>query len=132
MRAVAAFTLGRHGLRPYRPAQSGAADVGDIHGLSPLVLQAKDTRRHDLSGWLDGPHGVVHQARRAGEPVGVLVIKRPRRPVGDAYTVARLADHVRLLVRLRRAEALLAAHAPAAYGAHVADTATDAETPFPR
>ena len=104
--------------------------IPDVHGISPFVVQAKDTRTHDFSGWLDGPKGVTVQAARAGEYYGVVVVKRPPRPVGDAYAVLRLADVARLVLRLRRAEALLVA-APGDYEAHAEATAAEHTDPFP-
>jgi hypothetical protein len=122
----------RWGLHPYRPAQAGAKDVGDIHGVSPFVLQAKDDKSHDFSGWLDGPRGVTVQAANAGEHFGAVIVKRPRRPVGAAYAVMRAMDLARLIVRLRRAERLLDAFAPEAYDRHAAECAADLEREFPR
>lgn len=75
----------------YRPAQEGFADTGDLHGVSPFVIQAKNWK--DLVGALRvGVDGAVKQARAAGERWGVAVIKRHRRPVGEAYAVMRLVD----------------------------------------
>lgn len=131
VRALDAFFARRFGLKPYRPAQAGWRDVGDIHGLSPFVVQAKDDRSHDFSGWLDGPKGVTVQADNAGETFGVVAVKRVRRPVGAAYALMRLDTWARLLVRLRRAEALLEAHAPEVYARHAAETAADLVGEFP-
>lgn len=127
--ALEAFFARRNGLKPYRPAQAGRNDTGDVHGVSPFVLQAKDDKSHDFSGWLDGPKGVTVQAYNAGEAYGAVIVKRVRRPVGAAYAVLRLDTLARLIVRLRRAEALLEAHAPDAYARHATETATDAVTP---
>lgn len=88
--------------RAYKPQQEGFEDVGDIHA-DRAVVQAKD--------WADwqsairvGLDGAVRQAAawdaRVGVPgysVPVAVVKRARRPVGDAYAVMRLEDFVALL-----------------------------------
>lgn len=87
--------LREHGLPAYRPAQEGFRDVGDIHGVSPFVVQCKDWR--DVTGALrEGVTGAQVQAANAGEEFGVAVIKRARKPVGDAYVAMTLADFVRL------------------------------------
>lgn len=126
-----AFFRLRWGLKVYRPAQEGYLDTGDLHGVSPFVLQAKDWK-DVVSALREGLNGAVEQAVRAGEPYGVAVVKRARRPTGDAYAILRLQDLGRVIVRLRRAERLLEAHAPEAYGLHVAETAADVVEEFPR
>jgi hypothetical protein len=127
VKALSAFWRGRHGLKPYRPAQSGPKDTGDIHGLSPFVIQAKDDRAFRISEWLDA---AVKQAHHAGEPFGVVVVKRPRRPVGEAYSIVRLSDLASLILRLRRAEFLLEAHAPEAFLTHATQTCEDISSEF--
>lgn len=75
----------------YRPAQEGHKDVGDLHGVSPFIIQAKNWR--DLVAALrEGVDGAVKQAGHAGERWGVAVVKRARRPTSDAYAVMRLSD----------------------------------------
>lgn len=122
----------RFGLGPYRPAQRGRGDVGDVNGVSPFVLQAKDDRSFSLSAWLDGPKGVTVQARNAGEQYGAVVVKRARKAIGAAYAILRYEDLVRVVVRLRRAEYLLEAHAPEAFQRHADETAAELARPFPR
>ncbi len=129
--ALNAFFALRWGLKVYRPAQEGYLDTGDLHGVSPFVIQAKDWK-DVVSALREGLNGAVDQATRAGEPYGVAVVKRARRPVGDAYSILRLQDLGRVIVRLRRAERLLEAHAPEAYGVHVVETALDTAAEFPR
>lgn len=120
------------GVPAYRPAQRGAHDVGDIHGVSPFVIQAKDDRSFNFSGWLDGPKGVTVQAVHAGEQYGAVVVKRARRSVGEAYTVMRYEDFVRVVSRLRRAESMLETEAPEAFADHSALTLAELQTPFPK
>lgn len=129
--ALAEFLGGRFGLAPRRVAQEGFADTGDLHGVSPFVIQAKDWR--DIAGALrEGVDGAVVQAARAEEDYGVAVIKRARRPIGDAYAVMRLEDWARLLLRLRRAEEHIEAMAPSVLRDHLADTARDRRQEFPK
>lgn len=119
----------RYGLDPYRPAQSGRFDVADVNGVSPFVVQAKDWRSWE-DAIREGLDGAEAQAGNAGEMYGVAIVKRARRPVGLAYAVTTLATWARVLVRLRRAEALLQAHAPEAYERHVTETFEDAQRPI--
>lgn len=113
------FAAGR--LKAYRPAQAGFNDVGDVHGVSPFIIQAKDYK--DLATALrEGLAGAVAQARRAGEDYGVAVIKRRGKSIGESYAVMRYEDFVRVLLRLRRAEAL-------ALPGREAET--DRQAPFP-
>lgn len=125
------FWRKRWGLKAYRPAQSGFLDEGDIHGVSPFVLQAKDDKSFRLSEWLDGKKGVTVQAQHADEPFGAVVVKRRRKPTAAAYVVQRLDDFARVLIRLRRAEALLETHAPEAFLRHAEETTQDYTTPMP-
>ncbi|URQ05025.1 holliday junction resolvase [Arthrobacter phage Iter] len=131
VKALSAFFGGRYGLAPRRVAQEGFADSGDVHGVSPFIIQAKAYK-----SWEDairlGLDGAEKQKGHAGEPYGVAFVKRPRRSIGDAYAVMNVATFARLLVRLRRSEALLGAHSPDVFAVHVAETAKDAEADFPK
>lgn len=105
------------GLKAYRPAQEGRADVGDLHGVEPFVLQAKAWA--DVSAALrEGLDGARVQARHAGQAYGAVVIKRVRASIGLARVALTLDDFARVLLRLRRAEDFLAWHAPEAYARH--------------
>lgn len=88
------------GIRAYRPAQEGYRDVGDIHGVSPFVIQCKDWR-DVLAALREGVDGAQLQARNAGETYGVAVVKRARKPAGEAYAVLRLEDLATLILQLR-------------------------------
>lgn len=88
------------GIKAYRPAQTGRYDVGDLHGVSPFVIQAKDWR-DVVSALREGVDGVQLQKRNAGEPFGVAVVKRARKKPADAYAVMRLEDLAALILRLR-------------------------------
>lgn len=130
-RVLNGFFLGRYGLRARRVAQEGFADTGDVHGVSPFIVQAKAYK--SLADALRiGVSGAVVQAERAGEMYGVAVIKKPHASAGEAYAALRLQDFARVLLRLRRAEALLAQHAPLAYTDHMVDTVADNTTAFPK
>lgn len=89
-----------HGVNAYRPAQEGFKDVGDLHGVSPFAVQCKDWR--DVTSAIrEGLDGAQKQADNAGERYGVVIVKRARKPVSEAYAVLRLADFVDIVQRLR-------------------------------
>lgn len=92
--------------RAYRPRQEGFEDVGDIHADGGyVVVQAKDWKDWQ-SAIREGLDGAVSQAESWKNRTGsgdwrkvlpVAVVKRARRPVGDAYAVMRLDDLLQLL-----------------------------------
>ena len=97
--------------RAYRPRQEGLEDVGDLHALGGLVvIQAKDWKDWQ-SAIREGLDGAVRQAAAWDAttrphdvgavpwepPFPVAVVKRARKPVGEAYAVLRLEDLARLL-----------------------------------
>ncbi|QIG58512.1 RusA-like Holliday junction resolvase [Arthrobacter phage DrSierra] len=131
VKALAAFFGGRFGLAPRRVAQEGFNDSGDIHGVSPFIIQAKAYK-----SWEDairlGLDGAEKQKSHAGEPYGVAFVKRPRRSIGDAYAVMTVATFARLLLRLRSAEEGLKLSDPDAYEVHAARALEDSELPFPK
>lgn len=131
VRTLSAFWSRREGLEPRRVAQTGFEDIGDIHGVDPFIIQAKAWK--DLASALrEGVGGAVLQAARAGRSFGVAVIKRPRGAVGDGYTVMRLQDWARLVLRLRRAEALLQVAGPEVFERHLERCAAEELEVFPR
>ena len=131
VRALSSFWGGRFGLAPRRVAQEGFQDSGDIHGVSPFIIQAKAYK-----SWEDairlGLDGAEKQKIHAGEPFGVVFVKRARRSIGDAYAVMNVATWARLLFRLRSAEEALKAADPTAWEAHSARASLANETEFPR
>ncbi len=131
VRALGAFFDGRLGLKPRRVAQEGFSDSGDLHGISPYVAQAKDWRSWQAA-IREGLDGAEAQKARAGEPYGVAFVKRARRPAGGGYAVQTVATWARVLLRLKRAEALLQEADPARFEAHIAATRDDLEGDFPR
>jgi hypothetical protein len=97
--AIVSYLKSReYGLRPYRPAQAGHLDVGDVHGIEPFVIQAKAHKAFRLAEWLDAARA---QAINAGEQFGVVVVKRAYRPVADSYVVMSLSDFTDVLARVR-------------------------------
>lgn len=130
VRALSAFWRGREHLRPYRPAQAGR-DVGDINGVDPFVIQAKDWKDWQ-SAIREGLDGAEKQKAHAGRSYGVAVVKRARKPVGQAYAVMTVETWARLMLRLRSAENLLESQAPEAYLRHGEAVAGFDEEEFPR
>ena len=131
VRSLSGFFAGRHGLAPRRVAQTGVLDTGDLHGLSPFVGQAKNYK--DLTAGLrEGLEGAEVQSKRAGEPFGVAFVKRVRKPTELAYAVTTVQTWARVVVRLRRAEALLRENAPDAWATHVEESAADTGGAFPK
>lgn len=106
------------GIAAYRPAQEGHHDVGDLHGLSPFIGQAKDWE-NVTAALRVGVDGAQTQARHAGEPFGVAFIKRRRAGIGACYAVLTVSTFAQVLLRLRAAEAHLARLDPDAYTEHV-------------
>lgn len=84
------------GLLAYKPRQEGHKDVGDIHVAGTFVVQAKDWK-DILAGIREGVEGVRVQKGHARMPFGVAVVKRPRKPIEDAYVVMRLGDFPQLV-----------------------------------
>lgn len=91
----------------YRPAQEGFRDTGDLHGLPYFAVQCKDWR--DVTGAVrEGTDGALKQAKHAGKPLGVNVVKRARKNVRLGYAVMTLQQFGAVVYALMRADALLA------------------------
>lgn len=98
-RAVRMFFLD-HEIDAYKPAAQGLADSGDIHGVSPFVVQAKDWH-HVTSAINAGLAGAAKQKQVAGELYGAAVVARRDRPVREAYVVLSMEDFVDIIHELR-------------------------------
>ena len=64
-------------------------DRGDIDGIvgadwTPMVVECKAGKRHDLAGWLDAAEA------KAGPAGAVVIVKRSAHPTGRAYVVQSL------------------------------------------
>ncbi|WP_051039673.1 hypothetical protein [Microbacterium sp. B24] len=92
------------GIPARRVAQSGALDVGDLHGIEPFVGQAK-SYRDMVAAFRDGVAGANVQARRAGHPFGVAFVKRPGKGTADGYAVMDVETYTRVLQHIRDADA---------------------------
>lgn len=95
-REVAAF-LNAHGF-PYAERSYGAGrpqDVGDLDGVPGICFEVKNCSKLELAGWVDEAEGERINARAL---FGIVVAKRRRKPVADAYVVLPLAQMAALLV----------------------------------
>lgn len=128
VKTLGSFFGGRFGLEPRRVAQEGFQDTGDLHGLDPFIGQAKNWKSWEAA-IREGLDGAEKQKVHAGRDYGVALVKRARRGVGEGYAVMTVATFARLLVRLRRAEALLQ---EPELGIHREATAEDLARTFPR
>ena len=98
-RAIREF-LRERGIDAFKPYEEGFDDAGDVHGVDPFILQAKN-----YASWQDaireGLDGAERQKLIAGQPHGAAVVKRARRPVGSAYVVMTLDTFAAVLRALR-------------------------------
>ena len=84
------------GLHAVKPRQTKQLDVGDIHLGTDIVVQAKNWA-NIASGLREGTKGAQAQARRAGRPFGVTVIKKRQGAIRDAYVAMPLHVFIALL-----------------------------------
>lgn len=87
-------------LNARRPAQEGAADVGDVHCV-PFVIEAKNVKRPSVPAFL---RQADKEAANAGFPYGVAIVKTPRANVRRG----KVHFGVRTWTRVRRALGLSA------------------------
>lgn len=99
-RAVRRFLLDHH-IDAYKPAEQGLEDSGDIHGVTPFVVQAKDWH-HVTSAINAGLAGAAKQKQVAGELYGAAIVARRDRPVREAYVVLTMEDFVDIIHELRK------------------------------
>lgn len=90
--------------RAYRPATKGEYDTGDINGITSssrqAIIQCKNQRKYDLSGWLNDTVSQAQQEEVGGNALPILVVKRPgvgEKSLGETYAILRLEDVSSLL-----------------------------------
>lgn len=89
--AIVSYLVGR-GLRARRKPPSGRFDKADLEldDVPGIVIEAKNTSRDSLAGWVDE---AVAEAVNAGVPVGAVWHHRPKKgSPGDGY-VTMSGDH---------------------------------------
>jgi len=101
---IVKYLRGRGFHKCYRPATKGGYDTGDINGIvgrtRQAILQCKNQKKFNLSGWLNDAVAQAQQEEVGGDALPVLVVKRPgvgEKTVGETYAVMRLEDVVTLL-----------------------------------
>ena len=74
-------------------------DTGDVTGVKGVVIECKDQRKHELAVWADE---TLCEKLNARADIGVLVVKRLRKPITHAYAILSLEDLVTLLAEAGR------------------------------
>lgn len=95
-REVVGFLQG-HGF-PHIERAYGAgrpADVGDLDGTPGLCWELKNCSRLELAAWVDEAQT---ERRHARARFGIVVAKRRRKPVADAYALMPLAQLAQILI----------------------------------
>jgi len=82
--------------QPYaeRRALNGALDKGDVSGIPGVVIECKNEKTVTLGAYADE---VKTETANAGASIGVAVVKRRNRGVGDAYVVMTLDQFASML-----------------------------------
>ena len=90
--------LQSQGINAQRTRAGWTADRGDISGVRGLVLECKNHKSPDLSGWVKE---LEHECDNAGAEAGVIIHKRHRyTEARDQYVTLPLHMFVRLLAQL--------------------------------
>lgn len=77
----------------------GAKDEGDLGGLRSFAIECKD---HARPAWHDFVRQANEEARNAGKPFGVAVVKKRQAKTEEALVVMDLATFTRLLQHIER------------------------------
>ncbi|MFE7397999.1 hypothetical protein [Streptomyces sp. NPDC057557] len=110
-----AYIRERHNPAAHRNVQMGRLDIGDVSGYYLHASELKAEKTITLSDYIAQAN---REAVNAGEPFGCAVVKRRMKGVADGYVVRDVATDVRLMNRLRDAEALLEEYAFEAWLEH--------------
>lgn len=101
---IVKYLRGRGFAKCYRPATKGGYDTGDINGIvgraRQAIVQCKNQRKFNLSGWLNDAVAQAQQEEVGGNAIPVLVVKRPgvgEKSIGETYAIMRLEDASSLL-----------------------------------
>lgn len=95
-RNIAEYLVQRGWKRAVRRGGAGATnDRGDIDGVYGVVIEAKDEKRHDFSGYL---RELADEVRNAKASTGVAIVKkRGTSNVGEYYALMTVDMWVDLL-----------------------------------
>lgn len=102
--ALRGYLQENHNPEAHRNVQMGRLDIGDLDGYYLHALEAKAERTITLSDYIAQAN---REAVNASQPFGCAVVKRRGSSTSAGYVVRDLATDVRLINRLRDAEALL-------------------------
>jgi Holliday junction resolvase len=69
-------------------------DKGDLQGIPYTVIECKNTKKLELAAWTDH---LFEQMENAGAFRGVVIAKRPRKGVSEAYAIMPLVLWAELL-----------------------------------
>lgn len=78
-----------------RRALTGSQDRGDIAGIPGVVIEAKNTQRAELAGWVD--EAAIEQANDGADYSAVWHHRRGRAAAADGFVTMTGAAFVRLL-----------------------------------
>jgi len=92
--AVVAFLQERGFPYAERRALRGTDDRGDVAGIPGVVIECKAEKAIALGEYMNE---VAVETKNASARVGVAVVKRRQKPVGEAYVVMTLDQFVELL-----------------------------------
>ena len=81
----------------FRLAPAGEHDAGDLGGISEVAFECRNRQRQELAKNIDDANS---RARNKGARWGVAIMKRPRRPVSDAYVLLDMATFLDLLAEV--------------------------------
>ena len=81
----------------FRMATAGDHDAGDLGGIPAVAWECRDRAKFELAKNVDDANS---RARNKGARWGVAIMKRPRRPVRDAYGLLDMATFLDLLAEV--------------------------------
>lgn len=95
---LVAYLRRRGWVHAERRALSGSNDKGDISGIVGVVIEAKNTKAHDLPGWLAE---LETETANANADIGLLLIRRRgTTDRGRDYCVMTADQALRILAQL--------------------------------
>ena len=94
-RVVLAYLQTQHDAKLQRTKAGMTHDVGDISGDHLVAYECRDRKRIDYA---QSALDARRHAEEAGKAIGVAIIKRPRKPAGEAIVVMTLDDYLKLRI----------------------------------
>lgn len=84
-------------LHAERRALAGTLDKGDVILGPRYVIECKAAKKIELAEW---SKETLQEKVNAGADYGILVIKRPRKSIADAYAVMPLSEMIQMLAEV--------------------------------